>query len=127
LHRVLRSGDVAEREVHGAVQRTRCLGRGERGAARIVERRDRIGTEQVAGEAVADLGDGGAGEQRRGPQLFLDHVMDQHPDVPAGTRRRRRPPVTDAVCAGRELVDRAAEQAQHVVVGHGGHHRAHFA
>ena len=57
-----------------------------------------IVAEQVAVEAVTDLGDRHALQQRPGPAILPDDVVDEGTHVPLGARRRQRPLIgADAV------------------------------
>ena len=101
---------------------------------RLAEGRDRLlaglstlppgaAAEEVAVEAVADLGDGLPGHQRRRPAVLADDVVDQVADGPVGAEGVGPVPrvLGDGADALQEQLDRAGVQAQHIgVVGHAG-------
>ena len=62
---------------------------------RLIGRSHREGlgvfTKQITVEGVADLGYGPAIDERFGPAIFPNDVVDESSYVPIGARRRRRP------------------------------------
>src|SRR5437588_651799 len=89
---------VAEREVRGLLERIQAQDRRARGLVRAVPRADRIVSEIVSVEAVADLGDRLPLEQWGDPKLLVHQMLHQRTHVPFSTRRRKVPlVVTDLV------------------------------
>ena len=89
LHHVLPSGDIAEREVHGAIEHSRRSDMGvslfDRGS-QLCRPSRRVLAHQVAFEAVTDLGDRLAVDQWGHPSLLVEQVMHEHPHVPFAAR-----------------------------------------
>ena len=108
---VLLGRDVAERQVHGA-PRDDARRRGHDGhVGGRPGRGERVVAQQVALEPVAHLLDRGALHERHRPQVLVDEVVEQRPDVPVGARRRPAPAVgRDAVECG-DPVEEALDAA----------------
>ena len=82
---------VAVRQVHGVEAGEQLVDGGDRIRRCVVTDCPRVVTEEVAVEAVADLGDRHALQQRPRPAVLADDVVDERPHVPLGARRRQVP------------------------------------
>ena len=102
---------VAIGQVHQASARQALgdAGHGRRGSS--AGRDHRVGAEQVAVEAVTDVGDRRPLEQRRRPAVLTDDVVDERPYVPLGARRGAVPGIVGhGLDAGDELGNRPCVQ-----------------
>ena len=115
LQCVLRAGDVAERQVHGALHRALLAYGVERGTGRVTGGGERVGHELVALEEVADSSIVMPGEDRGRPPLLDHDVVHERADVPAGQGGRCGPAFVDGGEPGAEGGITAGVQV------HGGH------
>ena len=115
LGEVLRHVLVAVRQVHLPAGRPELGGRRGRLGGGLAGHRDRVVTEQVAVELIADLGDGPADQQRCGPAVLPDDVVDELSHVPIRARRRVVPPIpSDGGNPLHEPLDRPSMQLDRV-------------
>jgi hypothetical protein len=118
---------LAVRQVDGAVGRQGLGDRADRLPGRGQGAVDRVVAEQVAVEAVTDLLDRAAVQERTGPEVLAGDVVDEVADVPVATRRGGVPLVVpDFVDAVRPALDAAVvERVQvHPSPWHSGAFRA---